>query len=54
MTEIKEQNGYGAFKRGEHCKVCFEERRKVGTFKVTHDDGTVEFFCADHVPQHQP
>jgi hypothetical protein len=49
LNGIHRQNGYGAHKRHEHCQVCWSARRKVGTWRAVYDDGTVRFFCDDHV-----
>ena len=49
LTSVHRQNGYGAHKRGEHCEVCYIERHKVGVWRAVYDDGTVRFFCDEHV-----
>jgi hypothetical protein len=50
ITEIHVQDGYGAHKRGEHCSVCYDTTHRVGVRKVVYSDGTVKYFCAEHVP----
>lgn len=50
LVEMKQQNGYGAHMRKEHCSVCYETTGRVGTWKLTYSDGSVVFYCADDVP----
>lgn len=50
LVETKQQNGYGAHKRGEHCSVCYPTTGKVGTWKLTYSDGSTVFYCDDDVP----
>ncbi len=49
LRHVHRQNGYGAFKRGEHCEVCYEYTGKVGEWRAEYDDDSARFFCADHV-----
>jgi hypothetical protein len=49
LGSIHRQDGYGAFKRREHCEVCYVWEHKVGTWRATYDDGTKRFFCDTHI-----
>jgi hypothetical protein len=48
IPTVRQQNGYGAFKRRERCLVCYPETGKVGVWRVTERE-QVTFFCDDHV-----
>ena len=48
VAEVREQNGYGAFRRGEHCEL---DPNLVAQWRVTYSDGTVRFFCEAHAPR---
>jgi hypothetical protein len=48
--EVERRDGYGAFKRKQRCRVCYDTTGRVGVWKVTNDDGTIEYFCDEHVP----
>ena len=53
LVSMTKQDGYGAHKRGEHCEVCYNHTGRVGTWKLTFSDGSVKFYCGDHVPSFQ-
>ncbi len=49
LISVQRQNGYGAYKRGEHCEVCYITERKVGVWRAVYTGGVVRFFCDHHV-----